>query len=144
MRLNIRYTLLYIQDDNEELQPLFDKLHKVKEFCSKHKHHHHHHHQFSVAALLASLDTTTFASYTGSFTTPPCTEEVQWVSFLRPLTVSGSQLDQLRWGQGHTWHSVHTLLCSRSLENKYGNPVQDNFRPTQPLDGRTVTIYGNL
>ena len=84
--------MLFIQDDNEELQPLFDKLHKVKEFCSKHKHHH----QFSVAALLDSLDTTTFASYTGSFTTPPCTEEVQWVSFLHPLTVSTRQLDQLR------------------------------------------------
>ena len=96
-----------MQDDNEELQPLFDKLHKVKEFCSEHKHHYH---QFSVAAVLASLDTASFASYTGSFTTPPCSEQVQWVSFLRPLTVSSRQLAQLRSGQGHSWHSVHTLL----------------------------------
>ena len=85
----------------------------MKEFCSKHKHHHHHHHhhhhQFSVAALLASLDTTTFASYTGSFTTPPCTEEVQWVSFLRPLTVSSRQLDQLRWV------GAHLALCTHSV-----------------------------
>ena len=101
------YTYCYLQDDNEELQPLFDKLHKVKEFCSEHKHHYR---QFSVAALLASLDTATFASYTGSFTTPPCSEQVQWVSFLRPLTVSSSQLAQLRSGQGHSWHSVHSLL----------------------------------
>ncbi|MEC5178433.1 carbonic anhydrase [Cryobacterium sp. MP_M5] len=65
-----------------------------------------------VAGVLpASLEN---YEYSGSLTTPPCTEGVQWVVLSTPISMSAEQIDTLE--------EVH----------------RHNARPTQPLGGRTV------
>ncbi len=55
-----------------------------------------------------------YYSYTGSLTTPPCTEGVRWVVMHDPITVSPRQVDLFK------------------------AVIGDNARPTQPLNGRVV------
>ncbi len=55
-------------------------------------------------------------AYEGSFTTPPCTEGVDWVVFKEPVRLSQAQIDQFR-----------AILMG-------------NNRPTQPLRGREVAV----
>lgn len=55
------------------------------------------------------------ARYTGSLTTPPCTEGVLWDVYLSPATISPEQ-----------------LAAFQAL-------YPDNHRPTQPLNGREVS-----
>lgn len=62
-----------------------------------------------------------FFRYEGSLTTPPCSEVVVWTVFKDPVEISLNQLEQFR-----------------QLEGSDGTPLQDNFRPVQPLNGRRV------
>lgn len=65
-----------------------------------------------VAAVLpASLEN---YEYSGSLTTPPCTEDVQWVVLGTPISMSAAQIGSLAQVHSH------------------------NARPTQPLGDRTV------
>ncbi|WP_397432119.1 carbonic anhydrase [Pseudomonas chlororaphis] len=52
--------------------------------------------------------------YTGSLTTPPCTEGVQWVLFEQPIELSRAQIEK-----------IHQLF-------------PDNHRPAQPVNQREV------
>ncbi|XP_046982957.1 carbonic anhydrase 2-like [Schistocerca americana] len=63
-----------------------------------------------------------FLLYQGSLTTPPCSQVVRWVLSKDVHSVSRQQL----------------LLLSR-LQNDKGKPLVRNWRPLQPLNGRTVT-----
>lgn len=65
--------------------------------------------------LALQLPTNT-ASYTymGSFTTPPCTENVEWIIFRDPIVASREQL------------------------NAFAARLSPNNRPVQPLNGRTI------
>ena len=47
-------------------------------------------------AALMSGHTAQYASYSGSLTTPPCSQAVHWIIFLQPLNISSSQLEQFR------------------------------------------------
>jgi carbonic anhydrase len=55
-----------------------------------------------------------YYSYTGSLTTPPCTEDVEWVVLATPVELSAEQIDVLN------------------------EASHDNARPTMPLGDRTV------
>lgn len=55
------------------------------------------------------------SAYRGSFTTPPCTEEVQWFVLEEPIFLSQAQIDAFR------------------------SIIRDNNRPVQPLHGRSIT-----
>jgi carbonic anhydrase len=55
-----------------------------------------------------------YFTYTGSLTTPPCTEGVTWVVLAAPVTVSQAQIEQFTGLFPH------------------------NARPVEPLNGRTV------
>ncbi|WEO77341.1 carbonic anhydrase family protein [Cryobacterium sp. SO2] len=63
------------------------------------------------AVLPASLEN---YEYSGSLTTPPCTEDVQWVVLSTPISMSAEQIGTLEGAHSH------------------------NARPTQPLGDRTV------
>lgn len=54
--------------------------------------------------------------YTGSLTTPPCTEGVNWLVMKEPVKLSQAQIDAL------------TAVYA------------DNYRPVQPLNGREVVV----
>lgn len=58
---------------------------------------------------------TTYWRFSGSLTTPPCTEGVTWLVMKHPLTLSEQQLQQFKSVMHH-----------------------DNNRPIQPLHGRVV------
>ena len=53
-------------------------------------------------------------TYMGSFTTPPCTENVEWFVFRNPVIASREQL------------------------NAFAARLRPNNRPVQPLNGRTI------
>ena len=59
-------------------------------------------------------DKRAYYTYMGSLTTPPCTEDVQWIVFKNPITLSKEQIS--------AFSSLHT----------------NNARPVQPVNGRAV------
>lgn len=58
-----------------------------------------------------------FYAYTGSLTTPPCSEGVQWIVMKQPLEVSRSQVEQF-----------HEL-------------IGENARPVRPLNDRLIREF---
>ena len=67
---------------------------------------------------------TRFYSYSGSLTTPPCSEGVRWFVLADPVNVTGFSVSQL-----------HHLV---SLFPGYGG-YSNNNRPVQPLNGRVIS-----
>ncbi|KAH8270427.1 hypothetical protein KR018_009959, partial [Drosophila ironensis] len=61
-----------------------------------------------------------YYSYTGSLTTPPCSEEVTWIDFTAPIDITEKQLNAFR------------LLTAND------DHLKNNFRPIQPLNDRTL------
>lgn len=57
----------------------------------------------------------TYCRFSGSLTTPPCSESVTWLVLKHPLTLSAAQLAKFTYTMHH-----------------------DNNRPVQPLHGRVV------
>ncbi|KAJ3016594.1 UNVERIFIED_CONTAM: hypothetical protein HDU68_012117 [Siphonaria sp. JEL0065] len=49
-----------------------------------------------MTPIINAIGESEFFSYTGSLTTPPCTEGVLWLVARKPLKISQSQLDKLR------------------------------------------------
>merc|ERR1719412_309905 len=79
----------------------------------------------SGVAPVGGAPATTYSTYDGSLTTPGCNEVVHWINFLTPIKISASQ-----------------LAMFRTLDDKHGNEIVDNFRPPQPLNGRPVDFFG--
>merc|ERR1711862_931885 len=69
--------------------------------------------------------TSAYTYYSGSLTTPTCNEVVEWINILTPLKISSRQ-----------------LALFRELMDGKNKKIVDNYRPPQPLNGRTVTFYG--
>jgi len=81
---------------------------------------------FKITDLIDGVaQTSTYSNYDGSLTTPGCMEVVNWINFIEPLKISSKQLEMFR-----------------DLKDKTEADIVDNFRPPQPLNGRTVTFYG--
>ncbi len=59
-------------------------------------------------------ETKDYYNYNGSLTTPPCSEYVNWYLIKEPIEASKAQLE------------------------KFAKVLHNNFRPTQPLNGREV------
>ncbi|XP_051553117.1 carbonic anhydrase-related protein-like isoform X2 [Myxocyprinus asiaticus] len=68
--------------------------------------------------------------YEGSLTTPPCSENVIWILYRYPLTISQMQIEEFRRLRSH-------IKGAELLEGNDGM-LGDNFRPTQPLSDRVV------
>ena len=90
--------------------------------------------EFSAAELLPRSThrgpvsvLTRYFSYSGSLTTPGCSEPVRWLVAKDPITVSADAVEQM-----------HHLVSH--FPGYDGFP--DNNRPVQPLNGRQVTSRG--
>ncbi|MEE6501866.1 hypothetical protein FKM82_004344 [Ascaphus truei] len=76
--------------------------------------------------LPASLGS--FYRYTGSLTTPPCSEIVEWVVFSKPVPISYHQLE--------AFYSIFTTEQQDHVKSvEY---LRNNFRPKQSLNDRVV------
>ncbi|XP_053329133.1 carbonic anhydrase 1-like [Spea bombifrons] len=86
-------------------------------------------------AVSSSIDLGTFLpsnlqsyyKYQGSLTTPTCSENVTWLVL--------DSIQNLSWSQ---YQSIVTSLYYNTVDTIDPEPMQNNFRPTQPLNGRTV------
>nr|XP_054769559.1 carbonic anhydrase-related protein-like [Lytechinus pictus] len=85
---------------------------------------------FHPSCLLPDPQLRDFWTYQGSLTTPPCYERVTWILFRYPLTISISQMEEFRRLKNH-------VKGDFSFRGEEGLLV-DNFRPTQPLNDRTI------
>lgn len=61
-----------------------------------------------------------YYSYTGSLTTPPCSEGVEWIVLTEPITISSSQIQEFK--------KFYPL----------------NARPIRPINTRKVELHGSL
>merc|ERR1719436_1518841 len=64
-----------------------------------------------------------FYNFLGSFTTPPCTPNVEWILFKNPIPTARGNLDNLK-----------KFLKTAKQSDEYGH----DFRPVQPLHGRHI------
>ncbi|XP_068109866.1 receptor-type tyrosine-protein phosphatase gamma isoform X5 [Hyperolius riggenbachi] len=76
--------------------------------------------------LPASLGS--FYRYTGSLTTPPCSQIVEWVVFSRPVPISYHQLE--------AFYSIFTTEQQDHVKSV--DYLRNNFRPKQRLNDRVV------
>ncbi|XP_065145657.1 carbonic anhydrase 7 isoform X1 [Paramisgurnus dabryanus] len=65
-------------------------------------------------------------TYPGSLTTPPLLESVTWIVLKDPIFVSEKQMGKFR------------TLCFNGEDEENRKRMENNFRPPQPLKGRTV------
>ncbi|CAD6185223.1 unnamed protein product [Caenorhabditis auriculariae] len=77
-----------------------------------------------VLADKLPINRNSFFRYSGSLTTPPCSEVVTWTVFPQPIQVTEEQLDLFR-----------------NVEDPYRRPIVRNFRPVQELYDREITQY---
>ncbi|MBN3277685.1 CAH8 protein, partial [Polyodon spathula] len=68
--------------------------------------------------------------YEGSLTMPPCSENVTWILYRYPLTVSQIQIEEFRRLRSH--------IKGAELPEGSDGLLGDNFRPTQPLSDRVI------
>lgn len=69
-----------------------------------------------------------FFSYQGSFTTPPCTPDVEWISLMQPKTITRT-----------SWEGFRSFLSDDKLSGQQDSYGMDS-RPVQPLNGRSIKV----
>ncbi|XP_032637725.1 receptor-type tyrosine-protein phosphatase gamma [Chelonoidis abingdonii] len=111
------------QRDNPALDPIIHGLKGVV---------HHEKETFLDPFVLRDLLPTSLGSYyryTGSLTTPPCSEIVEWIVFRRPVSISYHQLE--------AFYSIFTTEQQDHVKSvEY---LRNNFRPQQRLNDRVVS-----
>ncbi|KAB0379046.1 hypothetical protein FD755_010624, partial [Muntiacus reevesi] len=100
------------------MEPVFHEMQRQKETFLD---------PFILRDLLpASLGS--YYRYTGSLTTPPCSEIVEWIVFRRPVPISYHQLE--------AFYSIFTTEQQDHVKSvEY---LRNNFRPQQDLNNRVV------
>ncbi|XP_064641558.1 carbonic anhydrase-related protein-like isoform X2 [Lineus longissimus] len=85
---------------------------------------------FNPNCLLPDPMLRDFWTYRGSLTIPPCSENVTWIIFRYPLTISHPQIEEFRRLRTH----------HKGEQPVYGEDgaLVDNFRPTQRLNDRVI------
>ena len=84
--------------------------------------------------------------YMGSMTTPGCDELVMWLVMDTPMhirdrgLVSDANLETKRKAH-ETKRDIFQMEALRRNVDIEGNPLQDNYRPTQELNNREVHYY---
>ncbi|XP_071835730.1 carbonic anhydrase 7-like [Apostichopus japonicus] len=112
-------------EDNPAFQPMIDSLQHIIYKNDTYRFTF----DYPLRSLLPS-STKEFFRYEGSLTTPMCNEIVLWTIFKSPVYISWRQLVQLR-----------ALHRTRGTQRP-PLPMTDNWRPTQPLNGRVVYRVG--
>ncbi|XP_021264719.1 receptor-type tyrosine-protein phosphatase gamma isoform X2 [Numida meleagris] len=111
------------QRDNSALDPIIHGLKGVV---------HHEKETFLDPFVLRDLLPTSLGSYyryTGSLTTPPCSEIVEWIVFRKPVPISYHQLE--------AFYSIFTTEQQDHVKSvEY---LRNNFRPQQSLNNRKVS-----
>ncbi|XP_016156826.1 PREDICTED: receptor-type tyrosine-protein phosphatase gamma [Ficedula albicollis] len=111
------------QRDNSALDPIIHGLKGVV---------HHEKETFLDPFVLRELLPTSLGSYyryTGSLTTPPCSEIVEWIVFRKPVPISYHQLE--------AFYSIFTTEQQDHVKSvEY---LRNNFRPLQRLNNRKVS-----
>ncbi|XP_058700720.1 receptor-type tyrosine-protein phosphatase gamma [Poecile atricapillus] len=111
------------QRDNSALDPIIHGLKGVV---------HHEKETFLDPFVLRELLPTSLGSYyryTGSLTTPPCSEIVEWIVFRKPVPISYHQLE--------AFYSIFTTEQQDHVKSvEY---LRNNFRPQQNLNNRKVS-----
>ncbi|XP_052072583.1 carbonic anhydrase 7-like isoform X1 [Mytilus californianus] len=110
--------LFDIGPDNPEFDEIISRMNEVQ-----HKDDHVEIQAFPLRSLFPR-STDVFYRYYGGMTTPPCYESVIWTIFQEHIRISERQIDQFRH------------LGDRHFRRFRG--LSDNYRPTQPLNGRYV------
>lgn len=111
---------LEICDECEELTPIFDLLPRVQYKDDKYKMKS----TFDPGFLIPSTEN--YWTYSGSLTTPPCSESVTWIVLKDTITISRKQMDLFRALRGFPFWQ------------KNGPNIVDNYRKVMPLNGRVV------
>ncbi|XP_075770869.1 carbonic anhydrase 9 isoform X7 [Pelodiscus sinensis] len=103
-------------EDNEHYQPLLEQLPEVQEKGKKTTVD-----GFDIKGLLPT-SLSRYYRYSGSLTTPPCYQTVNWTVFNQTVLLSQKQIS----------------LLETTLQGDHEELLQNNFRPTQSLHGRKV------
>lgn len=111
---------LDICDECKELTPILDLLPRVQYKDEKYKMKS----TFDPGFLVPS--TTDYWTYSGSLTTPPCSESVTWIVLKETISISRKQMDLFRALRGFPFWQ------------KTGPNIVDNYRKVMPLNGRIV------
>ncbi|KAH8345692.1 hypothetical protein KR067_001369, partial [Drosophila pandora] len=89
-----------------------------------------------------SKDLSNYYTYTGSLTTPPCSEEVIWMDFRTPIDITEKQVDYPLFLLNYVISlKISLQLNAFRLLTAHDDHLKNNFRPTQPLNDRPV--YSN-
>jgi len=105
------------REDNLDLKPITDNLKRIHEYGSETPVQ-----NLSLKKLIKQASQGSYFNYRGSLTTPPCTEDVNWIIFDTKIPISRRQVDAFRQTRGENGHTI-----------------VDNWRPTQDLNRRVIT-----
>jgi len=92
---------------------------------------------FVLGHFLPDNYTSNYLRYSGSLTTPPCAEVVEWHILTRTMAVTPTQLSRFR----STRQRIHSLSFNLNAKEV---KINENDRPLQPLNDRPVRLMGDL